>query len=125
MTDTGGTANGGIDASAVQTFMISVGAVNHAPSDIGLAGTTVIENSAVGTTVGTLTIDVDGDTTFTYQLVAGVGGDDNAFTIVGNTLKTAGTFDFEAKSVTVSACNRPMRADCRPLRCSQHGHRCQ
>ena len=100
VTDNGTAANGGVDTSAVQTFTISVGAVNHAPSDIGLAGTTVIENSTVGTTVGTLsTIDVDGDTVFTYQLIAGIGGDDNgAFAIVGNTLKTSGAFDFETKS---------------------------
>ena len=45
--DNGGTANGGIDASAVQTFTITVTAqgVNHAPSFIKGADQTVLEDS--------------------------------------------------------------------------------
>ncbi|MEI8080808.1 MAG: MBG domain-containing protein, partial [Actinomycetes bacterium] len=75
-------------------------AVNDAPTDILLSPNTMPENAAVGTVVGTLsTTDVDSDDTFTYTLLPGTGSTDNAsFTIVGNTLKTAISFNFEARS---------------------------
>src|SRR5207245_1167797 len=45
------------------------------------------------------TTDPDAGDTFTYSLVGGTGATDNAsFTIAGNQLKTAASFDFEAKS---------------------------
>ena len=73
---------------------------NHAPFDIALSGTTVAENQPIGTAIGTLsTTDPDVGDTFTYTLVSGTGDADNAsFTIVGNTLKTAASFDYETKS---------------------------
>jgi hypothetical protein len=79
---------------------ITVSNVNEAPNDIALSGTTVPENAAIGTIVGTLsTTDVDAGSTFTYSLVAGTGSTDNAsFTIVGNQLKTAASFNYEAKA---------------------------
>ena len=69
------------------------------PTDILLSNATVAENEPVGSVVGTFsTIDADAGDTHTYALVAGAGSDDNAsFTIDGDTLKTAETFDFEAK----------------------------
>ncbi|MFM8530336.1 MAG: cadherin domain-containing protein, partial [Ilumatobacteraceae bacterium] len=83
-----------------KAFTISVTNVNEAPTDIALTAATVAENSAVGTTVGTLSsTDPDAGDTFTYTLVSGTGSTDNsAFTIVGNALKTAASFDFETKS---------------------------
>jgi len=74
--------------------------VNDAPTDSGLAGTTVAENVPAGTTIGMLsTTDVDAGDTFTYSLVSGTGDTDNAaFTIDGGTLKTTASFNFEAKS---------------------------
>ncbi|NBQ15441.1 MAG: cadherin repeat domain-containing protein, partial [Proteobacteria bacterium] len=79
-------------------FTISVTNVNEAPTSIALSGSSVAENSAVGTVVGLLsTTDPDAGDTFTYSLVSGVA-DNAGFTIAGNELKTAAGFDFEAKS---------------------------
>ena len=73
---------------------------NTAPTNIGLTPATVAENSASGTTVGTLSAtDADTGDTFTYTLATGTGDADNAsFTISGTTLSTAAVFDFETKS---------------------------
>jgi hypothetical protein len=82
----------------------NLGAANNfsqAPTDIGLSSSSVAENLAIGSTVGTLsTVDPDvGDTTFTYSLVSGTGATDNAsFSISGTSLLTAEVFNFEVKS---------------------------
>jgi autotransporter-associated beta strand protein len=83
-----------------RTFTITATNVNEQPTAITLSGTTLPENSAIGTTIGTFsTTDVDAGEIFTYSLVSGTGSGDNAaFTIDGNALKTAATFNFEAKS---------------------------
>jgi hypothetical protein len=47
--DNGGTANGGVDASAVQTFTITVNLINSAPSFVKGADQTVNENSGAHT----------------------------------------------------------------------------
>jgi len=62
------------------------------------------ENQPAGTAVGTLSsTDPDAGSTFIYTLVAGTGSTDNAaFTIAGNVLKTAASFDFETKSSPTS-----------------------
>jgi hypothetical protein len=71
-----------------------------APTDIGLTGTAVAENELTGTAVGTFsTVYPEPGDPFTYALVSGDGSDDNAsFTIDGDQLKTAETFDHEVKS---------------------------
>src|SRR5262249_33931779 len=70
-------------------------------SHIALSNATVAENQPVGTVVGALsTASDDPDNFFTYQLVDGTGGDNNAdFTIdaQGNLL-TAASFDYAPKS---------------------------
>lgn len=81
-----------------QSFPINVTNINEAPTDIVLAGSTVAENSAVGTLVGALTAtDPDvGDApveTFTLD-----GNPNGAFAILGNQLVVAGPIDFEATS---------------------------
>jgi hypothetical protein len=83
-----------------KVFTISVTNINEAPTDIALSSSTVPENQASGTTVGTLsTTDPDAGDTFTYSLVAGTGSTDNgSFTITGSSLKTNAVFDFETKS---------------------------
>src|SRR4029077_8344559 len=43
--DDGGTANGGIDTSAAQTFTITINSVNDAPSFTGGGNVTVLEDS--------------------------------------------------------------------------------
>ncbi len=67
----------------------------QAPTNLTLSSTTIGENLAVGTTVGTFTTtDPDASDTHTYALVVGTGDTDNdAFTISGNTLVTAEVFD--------------------------------
>ncbi len=80
---------------------IALAVANHSPTDIALSNASVPENQPVGTSVGTFgATDPDPSPSFTFALVAGTGSTDNAsFTIVGTTLKTAATFDFETKSL--------------------------
>jgi Tol biopolymer transport system component len=69
------------------------------PAELSLYGTTVAENRPVGTEVGVLATGASSSGPFTYMLVAGEGDADNgAFTIDGNTLRTAATFDFETRA---------------------------
>jgi gliding motility-associated-like protein len=81
-------------------FTISVTDINEAPTALALSNTSVLENAASGTTVGTLAgTDADAGDTHTYTLVSGTGSTDNAsFTITGTTLSTAAVFNFEAKN---------------------------
>lgn len=72
---------------------------NQDPVDLTLSNDDVLENEPAGTVVGTLGL-VDGDPAATpaFALVSGTGDADNAsFTITGSTLKTAASFDYEAK----------------------------
>ncbi|MBR1143698.1 tandem-95 repeat protein [Bradyrhizobium sp. AUGA SZCCT0431] len=77
--------------------------VNHAPSDISLVGSSVAENSAVNTVVGTLSgSDPDAGDTATFSIVNPNG----MFAINGNDLVVAGPIDYEtgaSQSVTVRA----------------------
>ncbi|MCA9091973.1 MAG: cadherin domain-containing protein [Planctomycetaceae bacterium] len=88
------------DLTYEEVFTINVTDVQETPSDIVLSQNSVPENSASGTTVGSLTTtDPDTGESFTYSLVTGTGDTDNGvFTIVGNQLKTAAVFNFETKS---------------------------
>jgi chitodextrinase len=86
-----------------QEFTVSVTDLvseNVAPTDISLSASSITENSASGTTVGTLSAtDADAGDTATFTLVSGAGDTDNAsFTIDGTALKTAASFDYETKS---------------------------
>ena len=73
---------------------------NVAPSDIVLSATSIVENSAVNTVIGTLsTTDPNGANTFTYTLVSGMGSTDNAsFNISGASLRNTDVFDYETKN---------------------------
>ncbi|MBM3401485.1 MAG: hypothetical protein FJY21_04080, partial [Bacteroidetes bacterium] len=79
---------------------ITVLGANDAPTNLASSSTSINENNAVGAVIGTLTsTDVDAGDTHTYSLVSGNGSTDNAkFTIAGNQLKAAESFDFETKS---------------------------
>ena len=74
-----------------EAMTVTLTDTNEAPTDIGLAPSTVAENVPIGTVVGTFTTtDPDPADTHTYALVAGVGdGDNGLFTIVGDQLQTA------------------------------------
>jgi len=71
--------------------------VNHAPSDILLSNSILVEGTGIGTVVSALSsVDQDGDGSFVYTLVSGIGSDDNGlFTLQGAILKTAGNIDYE------------------------------
>jgi len=73
---------------------------NETPTDISLDTQNVNENVSSGTTVGSLSsTDPDSSDTFTYTLVSGDGGTDNAsFAISGADLNTNTALDFETKS---------------------------
>ncbi|MFL6060634.1 MAG: cadherin domain-containing protein [Marmoricola sp.] len=83
-----------------KALTVTVTNVNEAPTDLALSASTVVENSAIGTTVGTLSdTDPDAGDAATYTLVPGPGSADNAsFTISTTALKTAVALDFETKS---------------------------
>lgn len=70
---------------------------NATPSAPVLSASSIAENQPVGTTIGTLgpATDSDGEPV-TYTLVAGNGDSDNfSFAIVGNTLRTNESLNFE------------------------------
>lgn len=73
---------------------------NSLPTDLHLSANSVLENKPTDTTVGTFSADdPDEGENITFTLVSGAGDDGNAsFTIDGNTLKTAASFDFESQS---------------------------
>ncbi|MDV6033156.1 MAG: cadherin repeat domain-containing protein [Phycisphaera sp. RhM] len=83
-----------------QAFTISVTEPNAAPTAISISQSTVAENVAVGTSVGTLTTtDANSNDTHSYDLVAGDGDSDNAsFAIVDGVVQTATELDFETQS---------------------------
>ena len=85
-------------ASGVVT--VTLNNVNEVPYDIALSASSINENVAGNTTVGTLsTSDVDVADTFTYSLVAGTGDADNAsFNINLNNLRITSSPNYELKN---------------------------
>lgn len=77
--------------------------VNLAPTDVLLTNSSIPENEAVGTVIGSFsTADGNMDDTHTYSLVAGDGtndADNSHFTISGDQLAAATAFDYEQKSM--------------------------
>jgi len=92
------TDNSGLTFSKALT--ITVEEVNVAPTDISLSATSIAENAGANAVVGSLSAtDDNASQTFTYALVTGEGDDDNgSFTVNGNELRAASSFDYEAKS---------------------------
>lgn len=86
--------------SLEKVFIILVKNVNEAPNTLTLTGKAVDENAAAGTIVGIIaSIDPDTGQEHIFSLVGGAGDSDNkGFTVVGDTLKTVSSFDFEIKS---------------------------
>ncbi|WP_252946619.1 Calx-beta domain-containing protein [Roseivirga pacifica] len=80
-------------------FTGDVYTTNYLPTAIGLSSSSIDENSAVGSVVGTIaSTDQDATDSHTYTLVAGTGDADNAsFSMNGDQLLTAEVFDFETK----------------------------
>ncbi|MEJ6484640.1 Ig-like domain-containing protein [Nostoc punctiforme UO1] len=92
------TDQGGL--SVEKDLTINVNYLNKAPTDIALSSTTVNENVAANTVIGSFrSTDPDANNTFSYSLVTGTGSEDNnAFSIInGNQLKINSSPDFETK----------------------------
>ncbi|QTD50115.1 Ig-like domain-containing protein [Sulfidibacter corallicola] len=107
------TDSGGL--SFERAFTIRVLDQNDPPTAIQLSAASVAENEPLGTLVGTLTTtDQDPGQTFAYSLVSGPGDDDNAsFSISGDRLLTAASFDFETQnslSILVQSDDQARRA---------------
>lgn len=75
--DNGGTADGGIDTSAPQTFTISINNVNDAPVFTAGPAQTVLEDAGAQTVVGWATGIDDGDAGVTQALTFNVTGNTN------------------------------------------------
>ncbi|MEZ6032437.1 MAG: FG-GAP-like repeat-containing protein [Planctomycetaceae bacterium] len=94
------TATDAAGNSSLQSLSITIIDANDPPTDILLSSTTVSENTASGTFVGSLqSVDADILDSHSYQLVAGSGDADNSsFQIDAGTLKTNAVFDYETKN---------------------------
>lgn len=74
--------------------------VNEAPYAIYINDSTINENLPANTSFASLSgVDPDADDVLTFSLATGAGDSNNAsFIIVGNTLRTSQSFNYEAKS---------------------------
>jgi subtilisin-like proprotein convertase family protein len=82
-----------------KVIAIQIVNINDPPTQIGLSNNVLVENSALGTAIGSLqTTDADDSDTFTYTLVSGTGDvDNNRWSIAGNQLLANSDLDFEQK----------------------------
>ena len=89
-----------ISGLSANSASASATTLHYAPTDVNLDNASVAENQPWGTLVGNLSSsDPDAGDSFSYSLVSGSGGTDNAsFSIVGTQLVTAGMFNYEAKN---------------------------
>ena len=89
-----------VPGPGIVTFVGTGGPTNSAPNALALSNSNLLEHLPAGATVGTFSsIDPDSGSTFTYSLVPGTGGDDNAsFSISGSTLLSAASFDYATKN---------------------------
>ncbi|PZX17834.1 putative secreted protein (Por secretion system target) [Breznakibacter xylanolyticus] len=92
--------NGTYPNLSLSTTLTTIVVLNETPTNISLSATTINENVAGNSTVGTLSSsDPNAGNTFTYTLVAGTGDTDNAsFNISGSNLRITNSPDFEAKN---------------------------
>jgi len=89
----------GFGGTFEEVLVINVNNLNETPTDLNLSNTSINENVAANSPVGTFTsTDPDTGNTFTYSLVPGAGDTNNsAFSIVGNQLRINASPDFETK----------------------------
>ena len=92
--DDGGTANGGVDASAPQTFTITITPVNDAPSFTKGADVTVLEDSGAYSQSGWATAISDGPNESGQALTFSVSNDNNALFAVQPSVAPNGTLTF-------------------------------
>ena len=83
-----------------QSFMITINEINDPPTDIILSNNNIQEKLPVSTVVGTITALDPDNTSHTFSLVNGTGGEDNgSFQIDGDRLLSNATFDFAEKNL--------------------------
>ncbi|WP_020473899.1 cadherin repeat domain-containing protein, partial [Zavarzinella formosa] len=98
--DEGNTGSGGA-LTDTDTLNITINPVNDNPTDLALSNATVAENSAIGTTIGSIsTTDPDVGDSFTYAFTTGLGDTDNGlFSLSADgVLTTNAVFDFETQN---------------------------
>ncbi len=91
-----------------EEFPITINNISINPSDIVLSWSTIDENLATGTTIGTLTWTNDWTSTGTLSFSLACTtpwADDASFSITGTTLSSNAVFDFDTKS-TYNICIR-------------------
>jgi Ca2+-binding RTX toxin-like protein len=89
------TASDGKGGTASDDFLLTVANVNDAPTGLTLSATSIAENSATGTVIGTLSgIDPDIGDTLSYSIAPG-GDPSGLFAVVGAQLRVNGALDFE------------------------------
>ena len=93
-----GDSHGGYGSYELTILDITVS--NLSPTNISLSSDFIDENRPIGTVVGTLAAtDPNTEINLTYSLVSGAGSTDNAqFTISGDQLLSAASFDYATKS---------------------------
>ncbi|MCU1347583.1 MAG: hypothetical protein JWO56_613, partial [Acidobacteria bacterium] len=92
--DDGGTANGGVDTSAPQTFTITITPVNDAPSFTGGGNVSALEDSGAYSQSGWATAISDGPNESGQTLTFHVSNDNNALFSVQPVLAPNGTLTF-------------------------------
>ncbi|MFN4973210.1 MAG: cadherin domain-containing protein [Bacteroidota bacterium] len=92
------TSSGSVSYSRL--IQINVRDINDAPTDIALSISNINENRPAGSFIGMFSsTDPDQGNTFTYSLVNGLGGNNNAlFAIRNDSLFTSAVLDFETVS---------------------------
>lgn len=94
--------NNGTANSLAATRILSVAAVNDAPTDITLSARTVNPAGGVNAVVGTLSSTDRDSASFTYTLVGGSGATDNAaFNLSGSTLRANNSAALPARTYSV------------------------
>ncbi len=92
--DNGGTANGGVDTSAAQTFTITVNAINDAPSFTEGADQTVNEDAGPQTVTGWATNVTAGPNEASQTLTFMVSDDNNPLFSVQPAIDASGTLTY-------------------------------
>src|SRR5919112_1126981 len=102
--DNGGTANGGADTSAEQTFTINVSAVNDAPMVSNLRGDVAVNEGDVKT----YTFDIADVDSTTFSASVGCGGLGKGELVAGSVQITATNGEFECKFLDGLASPTPL-----------------
>jgi VCBS repeat-containing protein len=89
--------NGGLESAASIQATVAVAAINDSPTNLAISAKSINEGVEANSIIGTLSsTDPDAGDTFTYSLAS--GGDNNAFTIVGDQLKINSSPNFDSQS---------------------------